>query len=141
MIGYIIRKLFGVNTPTIFLGDDTLYRIVELTNEWCEKNLGKNNTIGEVSIHIKDQGFSYKSNCGGYDIETNTIYIYRDQCDTIEWIIKSLIHEYTHYTQDLRNYDLLLEEYGYRNHPQEIEANNMMNNYYLTVWNKIKNKI
>jgi hypothetical protein len=141
MIGYIIRKLFGVNTPTIFLGDDTLYRIVELTNEWCDNNLGKNNTVGEVNIHIKDQGFSYKSNCGGYDIEANTIYIYRDQCDTIEWIIKSLIHEYTHYTQDLRKYDLLLGEYGYHNHPQEIEANNMMNNYYLTVWNKIKNKI
>ncbi len=41
----------------------------------------------------------------------------------------------------LEQYDSLLEEYGYGDHPHEVEANNIMEDYYLTVWNNIKNKI
>lgn len=141
MILYICKELFGTNTPTLLLSDSTIYRIIELTNKWCEKNLGKNKSRGWLTIHIMEQSFFCRPTYGGYDVNTNTIILYKNRCDNIEWIIKTIIHEHVHYLQDLNNYESLLEEYGYDNHPLEVEANTIMNNYYTIVWNKIKNKI
>lgn len=137
----LIPRIFGVHTPTFILDSDTITKIVELTDEWCQDNLGVNEELGDLTIYITDQSMWAKSCYGGYDVNSNSIYIYQNRCENIKWIIKSILHEYTHYLQDLEHYDSLLGEYGYDNHPHEVEANNIMEDYYLTVWNNIKNKI
>lgn len=137
----LITHILGVKTPTFILNSDTVTKIVELTDKWCVKNLGVNNELGDLTIHITNQSMWTKSCYGGYDVNSNIIYIYQNRCGNIEWIIKSILHEYTHYLQNLNDYDSLLETYGYDNHPHELEANYIMEDYYLSVWNKIKNKI
>jgi len=57
-----------------------------------------------------------------YDIDANTIYIYYPNIKNEEDIIRSLIHEYIHYTQDsklLKQYRAL---YSYNEDPFELEA-------------------
>lgn len=141
MIFDIIKTLFGTNTPTLLLSDSTIHKIVELTNEWCEKNLGENSSRGWLTIHIKNQPLFSKPTYGGFDVNSNTIIIHQNRCGNVGVLIKAIIHEYVHYLQDVNDYDSLLDEYGYDDHPLEVEANTIMNNYYTIVWNKIKNKI
>ncbi len=55
-------------------------------------------------------------------------------------MIQTIIHEYTHYTQDLKKYDVLYKQFGYDSHPQEVEAvkNEKL---YSPCWKQIKKKI
>lgn len=138
MFEHLCIKLLGVNTPTFVLDDSTIYRIVELTNQWCENKLGTNDNRGCLTIHIKNQPYFTKPTYGGYDISSNIIVIHKNRCENIEFIIKTILHEYVHYLQDIDGYDSMMDEFGYENHPLEIEANSIMNDYYSVVWNDIK---
>ena len=57
-------------------------------------------------------------------------------------MVQTVIHEYAHYMQPIKSsYNKLLKEYGYDDHPMEIEAREIEKEYYKDCWNKIKNKI
>ena len=130
--------LLGIYTPTLFLDGDTIYNIVDHTERWCSKNLGRRKRL---TIHITKQSI-WKSPCYGcYDSDNRTMYIYKNRCLNVEEIIKVILHEYTHHLQDLSQYEYLLEKYGYENHPLEIEAKSVADKYYRTIWKLIKNKI
>lgn len=63
-----------------------------------------------------------------YDWENNKIYLYTPQMDNEEEIIKGLLHEYTHATQDpkkMKKYS----ELGYENNPYEIAASKAEDNW------------
>lgn len=60
------------------------------------------------------------------------IEIYMNNHHNVNEIVDSLLHEITHYKQHIQNprncmskYKKLLKEYGYDNHPMEIEATNV----------------
>ena len=55
-------------------------------------------------------------------------------------LIQTIIHEYTHYTQNLKNYKVLYSMFGYDNHPQEVEARKN-EKLYSPCWKQIKKKI
>tara|TARA_R110002050_G_scaffold119660_1_gene237512 strand:- start:195 stop:569 length:375 start_codon:yes stop_codon:yes gene_type:complete len=58
-----------------------------------------------------------------YDRKENKLFIYSDYNNSTEDVIRSIIHEYTHYLQSgswmKRFYDI---GYSYDNHPYEIDA-------------------
>jgi hypothetical protein len=99
-------------------------QIVEATYEWCCSKFGtplKTNqfpTLGVVS----------KSKCDDYGIyDSRHIEINTAKCKTVSSLIRVVIHEYTHFLQmpkiyDMGKYQKLYEIYGYYEHPMEIEA-------------------
>ena len=57
-----------------------------------------------------------------YDDETNIIYIYYPNMMNEEDVLRSLIHEYTHYKQDHKLFKKYKAMYSYDEDPTEIEA-------------------
>ena len=65
-----------------------------------------------------------------YYWDTNKIYLYTDNLNSEEDIIRSLIHECVHSTQSKVIFDKYYEEgYTYKTHPYEIEARNAEENW------------
>lgn len=142
---YMIRELlFGgptLLTHTSSLSAKELRHIVKLATQWCVENFGVNNrrrTEFTVSIRQQKSG----SPCyGQFDHMTNTITIFHNHCPNVRMVIRTLIHEYTHYMQPIAgSYYKLLDSYGYDNHPMEIEAREM-ELHYNNCWKYIKKKI
>ena len=57
-----------------------------------------------------------------YDENTNVIYIYYPNMMNEEDVLRSIIHEYTHYRQDHKLFKKYKAMYGYDEDPTEIEA-------------------
>lgn len=58
-----------------------------------------------------------------YDPDADIIYIYSEVTNNVEQIIRSLLHEHTHTTQDQKEFKKLYDKgYEYSNHPFELEA-------------------
>ena len=68
------------------------------------------------------EGEHSKTSVAQYDDETNIIYIYYPNIKTEEDILRSLIHEYTHYKQDHKLFKQYRQMYSYNENPIEIEA-------------------
>ena len=51
-----------------------------------------------------------------------TIYLYLPNIDNEEGLVRALIHEYTHYTQDSELFQKYRDMYDYKEDPTEIEA-------------------
>lgn len=128
---YLKSKTYEYTTPQI-------RKVVLHTILWCKKNLGVNYRKGipefKVLTEKKGQCFGFYSSCD------NTIVIHGNVCVTVKDIIKTVIHEYTHYLQNLRSYNKVLSIVGYKLHPQEIEARNN-EGLYSSCWIEIKNRL
>ena len=57
-----------------------------------------------------------------YDEDENKIFIYYPNVNSEEDVLKALIHEYTHYTQDSELLAKYKQIYSYDEDPNEIEA-------------------
>ena len=57
-----------------------------------------------------------------YDEDENKIFIYYPNVNSEEDVLKALIHEYTHYTQDSDLIKHFRSIYSYDQNPNEIEA-------------------
>ena len=57
-----------------------------------------------------------------YDEDENKIFIYYPNVNSEEDVLKALIHEYTHYTQDSTLFKRYKQIYTYDKDPTEIEA-------------------
>ena len=68
-----------------------------------------------------------------YDRHTNTIWIYWPVATSEQWVIESLLHEYTHYLQDGVEMQRMYDEdgYEYNTHPFELEATAAEKNWQL----------
>lgn len=144
LCGMITRLFFGgptLITPTSTLDRSTTRQIVKLATEWCVQNFGVNNRRSKpFSVSIRKQ--TSGSPCyGQFCHETNTISVFTNNCHNVRLLVQTLIHEYTHYMQPIRgSYYKLLDEYGYEQHPMEVEAREM-EAYYKDCWKYIKKKI
>lgn len=127
-----------LKTPTSDMTSPQIRRVVEQTIMWCEKNLGtKPSRQGSLNYKvISGKVPSY----GVYDYKNNTITIYRNHTSDVKMVVRTVLHEYTHFLQNLRYYNLVLSRVGHTKHPQEKEAS-MIENRYSICWNDIKNKI
>ena len=70
----------------------------------------------------EQSGEHSKTSIAQYDDETNIIYIYYPNIKTEEDVLRSLIHEYTHYKQDHKLFKKYKAMYSYDEDPTEIEA-------------------
>ena len=65
-----------------------------------------------------------------YDRETNKLFIYSDYNNSVEDVIRGIIHEYVHYLQSgswMKRYYSMGYKYG--NHPYEISAKKAEENW------------
>jgi hypothetical protein len=127
-----------LKTPTSELTVHQIRRVVCETIRWCETNLGTK-SYG-VNYCVRTLGDKSVPAYGWYDGKRRTISVFRDYSPTVKSVVQVVLHEYTHYLQNLRWYNNTLMKVGYNNHPQEKEAR-MVENRYSNCWNDIKNKI
>ena len=85
---------------------------IELHKDIYARLSGDEEQSGEHSKTTKAQ----------YDEDTNVIYIYYPNIKTEEDVIRSIIHEYTHYRQDHKLFKQYRQMYSYDENPIEIEA-------------------
>jgi hypothetical protein len=95
---------------------------------WCEQKFGKSKFNNDFKVKIsrtcwEDYG---EYDCDGKVIQVNLLphKSFIELCDTI-------IHEYTHYLQNIYMYEVYLKKYSrnYDNHPYEISADNKAKKY------------
>ncbi len=92
------------------------------TIKWCETNLGVKTKSRTLEYCVRTLGDKYTPAYGMYDPVKNRIYVFRNYAPTVKMVVKSVLHEYTHFLQNLRWYGHVLNKVGYNKHPQEIEA-------------------
>lgn len=91
---------------------------------WCLSNYGLskyNKTFPDVEYKKHDY---YTEGCMAYyDEIDNIIFISKDDNDTLEELVNSIIHEYIHYKQNMKEYQILSKTLSDFDNPLEIEAN------------------
>ena len=87
---------------------------IELHRDIYARLSGDEEQSGEHSSTTKAQ----------YDEDTNVIYIYYPNMKNEEDVLRSIIHEYTHYKQDHKLFKKYKAMYSYDEDPTEIEAKN-----------------
>ena len=137
------RRTFVVmylKTPTYGLTTPKVRRIILETIKWAQENMGTKRKRLPLTIKVTKQKIYHVPVCGMYDPTTNTIYINPVDCGDVKEVIKTTLHEYTHFLQDIRRYGKLLREVGYDKHLMEKEARDN-EKLYTYCWKNIKNKI
>ena len=127
-----------LKTPTSTLTRTAINQIAMETMDHCMRTMGTNPSIRIPYVSVIRRGRS--KNFGTFDINKNKIIVYHNVCETVGMMIKTIIHEYTHYLQDMNEYQILYKKVGYNKHPHELEARRN-EKLYSQCWKQIKNKI
>ena len=76
-----------------------------------------------LTISLQYCTYTFGVNAGCYDPITNTMTLFLTPIKTVGELLRTFVHEYTHYLQPCRTkYMKLYEIHGYHDHPFEIEA-------------------
>jgi len=118
-------------------------RIIEETFNWCVNKFGTPLKNGE----LPDLNISYvrNSDCFAYFCSVDReMTIYPFMIDSKSMLIRSVIHEYTHFLQmpnkkNYQKYTKLEKNFGYDNNPLEVEAYKAELKYYRTCYSYLKN--
>lgn len=137
-LSYLCKMKTYLKTPTSELTVYQIRSIVKETIKWCQDNLGTKSY--DVDYSVRTLGEKYTPAYGMYDPTTRTIMVFRNHAPTVKMVVRSVLHEYTHYLQNLRWYGKVLDKVGYMNHPQEKEAR-VVETMYSICWKDIKNKL
>lgn len=102
-----------------------LSEIFSLCLDWAEITLGVNNRNyrnGKIKVIFKHT--KNTSGFGEFEVKNNTIKLHGLKIKELGDLTKTFIHEYTHYLQPIKSqYWKLEREFGYDDHPFEVEAN------------------
>jgi len=137
IIPYLCGMLY-LKTPTSDLSVHQIRTIVKETIMWCQENLGTKSY--DVDFSVRTLRNKTNPSYGCYDGARRTIMVFRNYTPTVKMIIRVVLHEYTHYLQNLRWYGNVLSKVGYDKHPQELEARSM-EDLYSQCWGEIKVKL
>ena len=101
-------------------------KVVAAALEWCKKKWGLSkfqDDFPKLRCYKKGDGGGYY---GHYDDENNTIVIYVHPHPDVLTLVETVIHEYTHYKQNVEeNYDKYAARYSnYNDNPYEKTAIN-----------------
>lgn len=124
------------STPIKNLTSKELITVVNNTVQWCFDNLkqprrhrvfaGIKLTMPMMHVfisHKRGYALNPKNNSRGeYNPFINQIIIVKNNIDSFEELVDTIIHEYTHSTQSLGSYAKKSLKYGYFNNPFEVEA-------------------
>ena len=129
-----------LGTKTAQIDRKTLRRLGKQILSWCVKNLGKSSRARKrlyLELVFDDSvEFCALFIVGKYRV----IRVFMKRAKTVKILIDAIIHEYTHHLQVACHYNKLLERYGYKNHPDEIEARKNERKYCKVCWNDIQDK-
>jgi len=67
------------------------------------------------------------------EYNSGIIYLYLPNINDEEGLIRAIIHEYTHYTQDSELFAKYRDMYSYDKDPTEIEAHKNEEDWYLFI--------
>jgi hypothetical protein len=137
-ISYLRLMKTYLKTPTSELTVRQIRSIVCETIKWCETNLGTK-SYG-VDYCVRTHRNKTTPTYGYYHGASRTITLHRNHTPTVKMVVRTVLHEYTHYLQNLRWYHNVLSKVGYDKHPQELEARGM-EKLYSVCWNDIKQKL
>ena len=112
---------------------DEIQNIIDYAYPKIQSYYGKGSLeIPEIELHKdiyarlsgdeEQSGEHSSTSKAEYDNETNVIYIYYPNMENEEDVLRSLIHEYTHYRQDHKLFKKYKAMYSYDEDPTEIEA-------------------
>lgn len=90
--------------------------------DWCLKNYGRskyNRYFPEIQYRKSED----RSTLAFYDDQDGVIFINKYDHRSLRTLANSIIHEYTHYMQNMKHYDVLSMYLPYHKNPMEIEAN------------------
>jgi hypothetical protein len=124
----LVVVLVGAVLIYLISGDKVLTfeektRYAQLTLDYCAQVLFHN-----LSAPIPDIQFSGSAhkNYAEYDPNTRTITVFKGGTTSKKLLVEVIIHVYTHHvqfaTREWRLHKELLDQYGYRKHPWEVEA-------------------
>ena len=119
---------------------DEIQNIIDYAYPNIQKYYGKGSLdIPEIELHKdiyarlsgdeEQSGEHSSTSKAQYDEDTNVIYIYYPNMMNEEDVIRSIIHEYTHYTQDSKLLAKYKKIYSYDEDPNEIEAHKNEENW------------
>jgi hypothetical protein len=130
-----------LKTKTSDLSTSQLRKIVGEAVKFMEKYAGtkpsRQKSLKYSVVKLRD---GHVPAYGCYDYNKNTLFVFRNHADDVKMVIRAVLHEYTHFLQNLRHYDSVLKKVGYEKHPQELQAV-AMELFYSHCWKRIKNKI
>lgn len=127
-----------INSKTASLSTYEVRKIVNLTIKWCQSRLGVNNRRRQkFSVSIVKFGPAM----GEFDFKKNSVIIYYGNNPSVKDIVKTTIHEYTHYLQPIRKYKSYYKIFEYTNNPFEKEAVSNENKHYKRTWRYIKKSL
>lgn len=93
--------------------------------EWCKKKYGRSKYNGRYPEVVFRKGDYYDGEeWGYYDEIDQCIYINRDKHETVADLVDTMIHEYTHYLQNMHHYQIISKYLDPHEHPMEISAEN-----------------
>jgi hypothetical protein len=141
--------MINLTTEVYYLTYSQIKRIMREVVDWAAINIScDDEKYKTLKLSVRSQQvWKYKNQVkkyawGRYTGDENKIVLYVDNISSkkVKDIIEVTLHEYCHFLQDLTDYDKILKEIGYKNHPQEIEAREM-EKYYSRCWYDIKQKL
>ncbi len=91
--------------------------------DWCKEKFGESKFNDDFGVKISRTD---KSKYGCYLDDLDTIQVNLTMHKSLIELCDTVIHEFTHYLQDMRMYDVYFDKYNrnYNNHPYEISADN-----------------
>jgi uncharacterized protein YjaZ len=119
-------------------------RITNLTIRWCRDFFGINDKKRtKLKLVFSNRPRTIKKSIvfGNYCFWRNTITIYIPHCNTIDEIVSTVIHEYTHYLQSRPRYQTYQKKYYYSTNPYEREARKNEERYTKMCIDDIKNQL
>lgn len=94
--------------------------------EWCKKRYGRSKHNGRYpDLQYRKPDYMTEGLFGLYDEVENYIFVNREEVQTLEDLITTVIHEYVHYTQNIKVDWKVLNKYFdpiSMDHPLEREA-------------------
>lgn len=127
-----------LKTNTTTLTSTALRLIAMETMKYLISEMGINKSKPIPTVSIVNRGRSRRY--GQYNHVENKIEIHHNVCGDVKMVIKTIIHEYSHYLQNMKTYYKLYKSVGYDDHPYEIEANKN-EILYSPCWKSIKKNL
>ena len=105
--------------------------------EWCKNKFGESKFNPDFKVKISRKE---KDKYGCYIDDKDVIQINLKAHKTLIELCDTVIHEYTHYLQDMAMYTTYFLKYNrnYDNHPYEISADNKAKKWRKTLRAEIK---
>lgn len=110
--------------------------------DWCKKFLGRSKYFSVKTLKLRTK--SKSKFLGQFAIFDNTIEVNPLIHDNIVHLIETIIHEYVHFQQNPREFELLERKYNfnyYYDHPHEYEAESTALKLSKKCYKNIKNKL